>query len=112
MNIFDRLDRGTDFQINVAVKLHQEFWGVGNNVFVGENGVIFLDSATIVRSGILWIAIILHHSLGTERLWEVLFALSILQAMLWTIRAMQHEFFHSLIELRVNISVRYLGRDE
>jgi hypothetical protein len=96
----------------VAVEFHQEFWGVGKVIFVGEDGVIFLDSATIVRSGILWIAIILHQGLGTKRLWEVLFALSILQATLWTARAMQHEFVHSLIELRVNISVRYLGRDE
>jgi hypothetical protein len=40
------------------------------------------------------------------------FALSIVQATLWSARAMQHVFFHSLIELGMNISVRNLGRDE
>src|SRR5258708_27088566 len=40
------------------------------------------------------------------------FALSILRAMLWTARAMQHVFVYSLVELGMDISVRNLGRYE
>jgi hypothetical protein len=39
----------------------------------------------------------------------MLLAESILQAMLWRAGAMEHVFFHSLIELGVNISIRDLS---
>jgi hypothetical protein len=42
----------------------------------------------------------------------MLFALSILQATLGIARAVQHVFFDSLIELRMDISVGNLGGDE
>jgi len=77
-DVFDRLDRSTDFKIDVAVEFHQELWGVRNNIFVGEDSVILLDGATIVRSCILWIAILLHQCLGTKKLWKMLLAKSIL----------------------------------
>jgi hypothetical protein len=42
----------------------------------------------------------------------VLLALSILQATLWSAWTMQHKFFHSLVKLRMDISVGNLSRDE
>jgi len=101
----------------MALKLHQEGRRVWNNMSVckdikGSRICTLLDSVTIIRTCILWIAILLHASLGTEVLGIALLAKAILQAAVCIAGTMEHEVRDSLIELRMDIWIRNLGRDE
>jgi hypothetical protein len=115
--IFDGLDGGTDLQVHMALKLNQEGWRVWNNMSVckdikGNRICTLLDSATIIRTCILWIAILLHASLGTEVLGIALLTEAILQTAICIAGTMEHEVRDSFIELRMDICIRNLGRDE
>jgi hypothetical protein len=112
MNVFDRLDAGTDFEIDMTVELDNELFGMWNYVLVSERVLTFLDATTIIRSGIFRIAILLHDCCIAERLWKVLFALAILQTSLRRARAMKHVFGDYFVELGMFIAVWDLGRDE
>jgi len=113
VNVFDRLDGCADLQVNVTLKLHQQLWGIWHNIFVVKDLVrVLLDSVAIIRSCILWIAIILHASLLTEVFGKALLAESIDHTTICIARTMEHEVPHSFIELRMEMLIRDLGRDE
>jgi len=99
----------------VTVKLDQKLSWIRNNILIGKGGGLrsrSLEGTTIVRPGILWIAILFELGLLTEGLGEVLLASAIVQASVWSARTMKHVLGDCGMKLRVLIWVRNLGRDE
>lgn len=63
VNIFNCLDRATDFQVDVTVKLYQKLFGMRNHMSIVKDILMLLNSSAIVRASIIRIAILLDDSL-------------------------------------------------
>ena len=99
VNIFDSLDRCTDFQIDVTITLHQKLTWVGYHITVIKDCLTLYNSATIVRVSIQWITILLNISLMMKRLWKMFCANISLYASLWSAGTMQHVFANNTMQL-------------
>src|SRR6266567_1206203 len=104
VNIFDCMNRSTNFHIDMAVVFCRQIRIVWKNISVVIPVAIFFKKAPIVRPSILWIAIITKMSGFTKFLWKLLCTSPIGHAfgirMFSTTWSMYHILGNDLIENR------------
>ena len=71
VDVFDSLDRATDLQIYMTVKLHQQLPRMRNYMYIVKDTLALFNSPAIVRVSIIRITTLLDNGLRNIRLGKV-----------------------------------------
>ena len=112
VNVLDGLDRTTDFQINVTVKLHHQLPGMRNHMSVVKDILSLLNGPAILRASIIRIAILLDDGVRREWLGKALFADIVFNTPLRRARTMEYGFGDGSMELGMDLGIWNLSRDD
>jgi len=120
VNVLDGFNRGTDFNIDVAVVLGSKIRVVGDDTTVVKDmTLVICIGATIIGPGIFRVTIITKGGLSAKAFWEVLATLSIDHAgsllcfpSLRTTGTMHHALCDCFIEHWMQLSIRKLSRNQ
>ena len=112
VNVLDGLDRATDFQIDVTVKLHHQLPGMRYHMSIVKDILSLLNGPAILRASIVRIAILLDDGVREKWLGKALFADIVLNTSLRRTRTMKHGFGNGSMELGMDLGIWNLGRDD
>ena len=108
VDIFDHFDGATNFQIDVAVKPHQEFSGMRYHMSIVKYILTLLDSPAIFRASVIGIAILLNDGVWSISFGKSLFADIVFNAPLRGAGTMKHISGDNRVKLRMKIEFRNL----